>query len=678
MYKIPQTNQFSSLMSSDRVGNIYRTKNISFDKEGYIKLGKRTRSQTNSVILADFISSSNTVVNAIVPFQNELYILSNNSVYQAFPYNLPAFVKNVETNSPALGFNSDAVVFNGRIYVARDSGAPRYSSGGAWTILTAASSWSVVTIFKDLNQIAGATSSTVELFNTSDVKQKTLTIPSAYSVTSMAWASNRLWIGTRASEGTAILIEWDGVSDAANNIYETDCEQIFSVKSYREGVVCAFSDGRLMYNRGGWQELGKFPFVDQDKKVSLFVQKNGMAVEKDRIYIGVNNTINDNTSNNTPVSIPEFPAGIYCFDPKVGIYHAFSMDNSLTLRTNAITTGNVNTSTDIITVAGVTVPETGTPVYYYNAQIGGSADTSSATPLKHNTQYWTIKQSDTTLKLASSYANALSNTAIDLTGTGNNNQYLQFNPVDAFGGTRDFVTAIALFNVNISINNGTSDSKLVKMMIGGGSADSAGTTRATISVVAENQENRAEIITPKFESQDLTEEMLSCVIKHKPLSKPEDKIVVKYRNNHNTLEDYETIINSSGTLRATFVNGNSYTTTADLSQVAIGDEVTFTRGKGAGFTAHITNLSLDTGTWTVTLDETIPNMTAGNISYPFYSQWKKIATFTSESENNSKGYSIAKVDETSTWHQFKIELRGYDIEIQSINAVNNENLPYKQ
>ena len=84
-----------------------------------------------------------------------------------------------------------------------------------------------------------------------------------------------------------------------------------------------------------------------------------------------------------------------------------------------IATNRINTSTDVITVAEHGF-STGDLVYYIESGSG------LATPLANGTAYYVIKLDNSTLKLATSATNASNGTAIDITATGNDNQYLEY------------------------------------------------------------------------------------------------------------------------------------------------------------------------------------------------------------------------------------------------------------
>lgn len=81
--------------------------------------------------------------------------------------------------------------------------------------------------------------------------------------------------------------------------------------------------------------------------------------------------------------------------------------------------GTVNTATEVITVASNTWMTTGTPITYVSTTpIGG---------LTSGTTYYVINVSSTTIKLATTAANAAAGTAIDLTSAGSGTGYFSRN-----------------------------------------------------------------------------------------------------------------------------------------------------------------------------------------------------------------------------------------------------------
>jgi len=86
---------------------------------------------------------------------------------------------------------------------------------------------------------------------------------------------------------------------------------------------------------------------------------------------------------------------------------------------HTVATSAINTSTDVITVTNHGF-STGDRVFYIESGSG------LATPLTNGLECYIIKVDANTLKLATSAANATAGTAINITATGNNSQYLEY------------------------------------------------------------------------------------------------------------------------------------------------------------------------------------------------------------------------------------------------------------
>lgn len=682
MFKIPQdSKQFKQDNSSDRKGNIHITKNIDFHEKGYIKLSDRTRTFATSVTLTDLCTAGFPYMSAFATDSSSEYIwaLGTKNIY-ASDYDTPtAFVKDTDTGFPTLSISqaNDALEFSDDMYVVVETGTMYKKAGSTWSTISVDAA-SCLCLFQNLNQLAVGGDSQVELFNTSDVSQNILTIPPDYTITKMAWNKTKLAIATTNTEDNkAALFIWDGLSSSAEGIYPVPKgHTIYSVVPYKEGFACVTSAGELLYNNGGWQVLDRFPIYytkylfDVNSSSSPSGRKitpNAMATDGEYIYIGLSNFLSQRGNSNTPRRLQDFPSGVWCYDPEVGLHHKYSISGSVSLTTNAITTANINTTTDIITVAGVTVPESGTPVFYYNGTAQGE-ETSSATPLKHGEKYFTIYQSDTTLKLATTYENAIAGTAINLTGTGNNAQYLEFVKSDMFSEDTCDIGALMLLDHNFQ--NREQPSRFGQLLIGGSARQDDGTTIAIIASVATDQENRGYVVTPKLEAREIEEIWNDLYIKHLKLLKPEDKIVVKYRTADSELEPYETY-NGTVTYTSTWSDSNTFTSTRDLSALSVGDEIEFYSGKGCGITAHITSISESSGTYTVNIDENVPDVTNGDFLRFYTNNWIKLGTITNDEFDNYK--KMLPLNKKSDWIQLKIELRGSDTKISDI-IVENEKL----
>lgn len=123
-----------------------------------------------------------------------------------------------------------------------------------------------------------------------------------------------------------------------------------------------------------------------------------------------------------------------------------------------------------------------------------------------------------------------------------------------------------------------------------------------------------------------------------------DRIIVKYR----TVKagNYPIFISS-----LTWSDTDTFTTTTDLTNASAGDEVLILRGRGSGALVHISSLSEAGGTWTVNIDETIPNVSGTSVA--MINDWIKAGTISTQSIERQS----FDIDAVGTFIQFKIELR---------------------
>jgi len=674
MIKIPNQNQFSQTNESDRAGNIYITKNVHFDKRGYISLADRTVGLGNSVGMADLLATGKYI--SAIAYEGNLvkyWIAGSKNLYHSSTLDANTWTKDAGTGTPTLDQfgRNDLINWEGRLYAC--NGANIYykdqDTTNVWTVFNSFGG-QIMRVFENLNQLAVSDGANVviTLDNAGNEIQR-LTLPVGVQITSMAWSNLKLYISTYDSIGGGVIYEWDGVSDVANNLYPVDASTVYALTPYKSGVAGTTSKGELIYCQGGIQTLAYFPIYSKDFDwFSTFgVYQRGMLAQDDKIYIAVA-PINSNSSRdeNRPRLENDFIGGVWCYDPKVGLYNKYNIGSNLALKTNAITTGNVDTTTEIITVAGVTVPPTGTPVFY---QSNNSGTSTAIGGLKDGIKYYTIKVTDSTLRLATTKANADAGTAINLTGTGNNDQFLTFTPNTDFGGI--FVTPTCLHP--ISLPNFFGRTMVSDILIGSTVQIGTATTdsQASILSVGKWQENRGYVITPKSLSKQLTDNTKSLSIKFKKLLTEEDKIIIKYRRKD---EDKPRWL-SQNSPAITWTSSTTFTSTDDLSAVAVGDEVEITKGSGAGYLAHVTVISENAGTYTVTIDETIQNIAVNDRAYVVFDNWTKIKTITNTSDSNDDGYDLIRIAEPSKWVQFKIELRGNGVQLEEIIIDNDTQLP---
>ena len=687
---------------SDLFGIVARTKNINFDDAGYLTVARRSRSIYDADQDADFGHAVSIIYWPYISATlDEYYVITNSGKGFIVDGSTLAVVKDTNTYVPTfdnLG-RSDMEAFGAFVYASAEDGLHKFvgnefapSGWSAGTIGTADNGGGgPLCLFVNKNMLAWGDGNTVKLYTSGDSLSVTLTLPTQYWVTSIAWSNNYLYIGTRhRSNGEAHLFTWDGADTTWNNSYGVGTHRIDCVKPYKDSVALVTSEGQLLkFNGGAFGTLGNLPIhyknLDWDvhgggggtsARIGRVLHR-GMVVEGEQIFINLSGLINHSTNDTmTPRHLNDFPSGIWCYDPDIGLYHRSSLTGDLKLKTDVVTTGNVNLGTDIITVSGQTVPPTGTPVIYDDGSAGAG---TLIAPLKFREKYYVIYVSNTTMKLASTKALADAGTALDLTATGNDLQYFIFLPNRDFGGSANSTNgAICLLKKGTDPGPIASDGRGI--IFSGYAGKTTTDLVSVLNVTAEKQENRGHVVTVKLPATKITDDFLNLTVKYKGVKTAEDTIRVKFRVAER--DDDMKFLNSANTQTATWTDANTFTTTADLSLAEVGDEIEFARGTGAGYTVHISSLSESSGTWTVNIDENIQGLTAGDTSLFYIDNWEYVGAVTTadnsiftnknaDTYTSDAGAKTFSVDKKGEWVQFKIELRGEDVALYDL-LINNK------
>lgn len=140
-----------------------------------------------------------------------------------------------------------------------------------------------------------------------------------------------------------------------------------------------------------------------------------------------------------------------------------------------------------------------------------------------------------------------------------------------------------------------------------------------------NTKTNTGYIVTEVDSGGIQDTFSKAFLKFRPLLNSTDKIVFKYRK---SLHAAPTEITITWTSTTTFT-----TTDANMANYAVGDEVEITRGKGGGMCSHITVISLNAGTYTVTVDETHTGATSGTASARLQ-KWIKSSSITADTASD--------------------------------------------
>lgn len=683
MIKLPNSKNglWSVVNSNDKLPDLSATRNLSFEKQGYLRLSKPVISYYSEEDDSDF---------GLPLFYGKLlaglyYVLTDEAQFELDMFNFgtstggylscsQTSATNAPVNNSSFGYMAGGCIFNDQVVYSTfeeifTHGLSAFSN--SWTDRALSSSLGTQPhpLCHDINNqvIAVGNGNTVKTFDTAFAAGTTLTLPNEYKVTGIAYNNGYLGItcDERLGQGNGMFFVWDGYGTSANYAYSIGASTCTSPVAYRGSFAFLNGTGQLMFwTPSRLEVLTEFPSYFSNSHMLIGVsdsnRNESIRVDGDTIYINVKSVLASSTEDQEKYK-PEQPSGIWCYSPSTGLYHRHAT-TSLKSTFEAIATASVNTGTNEISVASA--PETGTPTRY------SDSDGTTLAGLVSETVYFAIKVDATTIKLALSMADAENDTAVTLTGTGNDNQTLQYYPKSDFGQSYTSSQQGCVWLEESPTQTGQYSNG---MFFGCRSANTSTTEYDAGGFVQRDTENRGYFVTAKFQSAQLQDHWQKIFIKHKCLRTDLDKIVVKYRT-----RDEGSLVKITNDLDGviTWTDASTFTSTdIQFSSVDIGDEVEIIQGAGSGYLAHVSAISEDSGTYTVIVDETIKNLTASDSGRVVVHRWTKLSTITNNSVTNCDGYSELPLGVKSKLIQFKIELRGEDVEIEEVLVANEISKP---
>lgn len=657
---------WSQTNSGDVFGNLFSSKNISFDREGYLSLAPKVRAfyrESSTSDLDQILAIVFSPVGDLVVTSDECFEMDLSDTNSA------PLVVNADAGVQDATSNGDALAWNGRIYQTGAT-ATKYWDGNTWSSASITLVSGVphpMAVFESLNYLAVTTDKNiVKLYDTSHTLITTLTIPAENQIQWLVYRDSNLYIGTKSLVGrNGRMYVWNGSSSAAQKAWDAKGEALMAGCEYGNSIATISSIGQvLLFNGGGFTELANLPVYYTNYKWTGSAQRvarRGMIADGDILYINIEGQV---VQNNSTTFLPNQPSGLWCYDPKVGLYHkgAFSTDYV----TYATMTA-VDLTTNTFTLGTAVETQTGEPVFY-------DAVTSSFGGLTNNRTYYAIRVDSTHFKLAKNYDDAIAGTAIDITSdNGTFTAKLSCPKGSDFGATYNssFVAgAVAL----IPESRTYYDFFTTRILYGGYRIpeDAVATTYSMLQSFAQG-ENRGNFVTQKIFSNNIEDVWNKIVLKARNIYNTNDKIVVKYRTEEKqffpvTPDSFQLV-----DYNITWTSTTSFTVTdTKWAYVEAGDEVEVIAGAGAGYTAHISTITESSGTYTVTIDETLPLITANDTAQVVVNNWTKGATITS---TDTKLHKTTPVNAPSKWIQIKCELRGEGTQVEELQVVNKTHLP---
>lgn len=310
------------------LGNVFATRNMNFDMQGYAKLARRSTPFIWNVANFGSVTSISTL-DGITYYATTAAGLWNFKLDGTAPVQMNTF-------GVTSTIRDDGVTWYGRWYVSTDGATGEiWDYDGAWHdsgISLTHNNWHPLCIHEELNYLIVGDGSTITSYTsagtTSHSQVASITIPTNYAVRRIIYTGTTVYILTKnVKGGDAMVYTWDGVSTTFQTARPVPgANWVFSGCIYKGVLVIMTSKGQLLRDNGsGWDELAHLPVYDTPYSwydgngfLDGKVEARGMVVKGERILINLDGYINSLGTNG---QLPNQPSGVWVYDEAVGLYH---------------------------------------------------------------------------------------------------------------------------------------------------------------------------------------------------------------------------------------------------------------------------------------------------------------------------------------------------------------------
>lgn len=643
--KIPVDNTWTQSNDGNIFGILHETHNMNFDKNGEITLSPRAVALLNDVTDSDF-----GIPLAILSFNGAYHVVTSDSLFRG---TLSGTAFTEVAGTPQLAETSDALVFNNKLMVTTDNSLSSLDNTNTWA--NSLDSY-IAGVPHPLCEFASATTyklavgnkNTVETLDTSyNANATVLTLPTNYVVTTLAYRSGYLYVGTKdVYGGEAMIFMWNGSGANAQYSVSTGAQWVYCIIPYKSSVAAITNEGELLYVDGtSATRLSALPVFfaqgarwEQGNNTLGKVSKRGMTALGDNIYANICGTVGNGY-------VPEMKSGLWSYSAENGFTHYTSTVSDLWVRDASLTLAS-----SVFTTSATHSLKTGDPVLFTNVTGIGN--------VTQGQMYYAIPLTATTLQIAGSRQAADDGDYITLSGTPTADT-LNYVPNTDNGdvGSATSGPVIATNYLDDSLAIWGSD-----FVWAGVTKDNTDTSRKVLNVNSFGI-NTGSFTTQRIASENVSQTWQSIDAFIQGVNLSLEKVVIKARAG--TTKETENV-NITWTGATTFVTTNQ----SVFGQIEVGDEVIFNSGCAQGRYAHVTAVDTSTNTVTVTVDESFgTNAATGNARF---TNFKKVSTITNTREDIDNASSTLDALK-ATWVQFKVEMRGFSPSVSQLEIENSVN-----
>lgn len=329
--------------NSDVTGSLFATKNADLtDNFGKLRVGKRLVLNTSSIDTSDIGGPPSAFIEYNPSGSTEIFAIAGVNIINSpigYPSQTP-FAASVNAPVAAIANFGDLEIFQGNLYATTDTKLCKLTTGTTWSTPDVSSLTASVHLLKTYGGRLYITNANCKIISwdgssMTTTGQFSLDLSSggmsaiANTISFVKAASNRIWIGTiNQLGGKCYIYEWDGTSVSPTKSYLMETSAVLScvIKDDIPYVIDEY--GRLLSWTGGtFNEIARLNrrrdklFYDPlDSSNQRFVHPNGMAIIKNKV-----NMLIDTRFYESSAAVGETtPAGIWEYDPNIGLYHKHS------------------------------------------------------------------------------------------------------------------------------------------------------------------------------------------------------------------------------------------------------------------------------------------------------------------------------------------------------------------
>jgi hypothetical protein len=332
-----KTRQYSQQNSGDILGDIYVSKNLEFQKDGYLGLAQRTNAVYKHV---SNVSGTTLVTSAVYDPSTSAYaFMSGDAVYIGNKTTL-ATTKDVSAGAP--GATHDGDYFNNALYTIQVSTIKKRTAG-VWSTLGIAPStnnYHPVCLNERANELWYGDGNKVQRILTTDLHGTAITLPARYTVRWIVYSNSSVYIGatdTAGSRGKVYVVSASTTGSTADNLYDVNAPLALAGCKYKSGLAIINGAGQLMeFNGSGFTQIASFPVYNEVESLynaysisagtSMLVSgvaPKGMVSIGEYIHINLAPTVYT-TAAGYRRALDNMPGGVWTYDPQVGLYHHYS------------------------------------------------------------------------------------------------------------------------------------------------------------------------------------------------------------------------------------------------------------------------------------------------------------------------------------------------------------------